>query len=443
MNFTTFFVLIHSFILYTSIHRISAAIEDRKTAEEALHASQENIISLHDAMENMRKDHEASIETWKESKTQLEDLILSVRRQSAGKDSEIERMHLAASKEREQYKKKISELNTENAEKTKGFAEAMNTIQRMLTEIKRDWIENQGQFRDIENQVQLMQRFVRQLKEKLKTHSIMKMQPELEKSFDILFGKLQEQKDANEVLHDDIATMQISLEEERARSLLCEEELSKLEHQLSTSSLEKNTELDRAREDIELMKNQLKDAIEERSEIQSRHARIQSSFETASKQNKDLQLTNQKLQAAIRDNASSRSEALAINSTDYEKMEQLRTSLAECERDKNAANIAIEKLKTEIKSLREASNPLHSENSSLKSQLKKKDEEITSKMEQSSTAIGKLQQTAAQYAKQLKATQDILKSVQAQRLTLEEQNSNLLKQLERVYDDKEELNGDD
>ena len=171
--------------------------------------------------------------------------------------------------------------------------------------------------------------------------------------------------------------------------------------------------------------------------MQSRHARIQASFDATSKQNKDLQLTNQKLQTTIRDNASSRSEALAMNSTEYEKMEKLRTSLAECERDKNAANAAIEKLKTEIKSLREASNPLKSENSFLKSQLKKKDEEVTSKIENSSTTISKLKQTAAQYAKQLKSTQDILQSVQAQRLALEEQNSNLLKELEKVYDDKE------
>ena len=67
----------------------------------------------------MRKDHEASIEKWKDSKTQLEDLILSVRRQSSGKDAEIERMHLATSKEREQYKQEINELKTENAEKNR------------------------------------------------------------------------------------------------------------------------------------------------------------------------------------------------------------------------------------------------------------------------------------------------------------------------------------
>ena len=91
----------------------------------------------------------------------------------------------------------------------------------------------------------------------------------------------------------------------------------------------------------------------------------------------------------------------------------------------------------EVKSLRDASNPLLTENTLLKTQLKKKDEDINSKVEQSATAINKLQQTAGQYAKQLKSTQDILKSVQAQRVTLEEQNFNLLKELERVYSDKD------
>ena len=89
----------------------------------------------------MRKDHEASIEKWKDSKTQLEDLILSVRRQSSGKDAEIERMHLATSKEREQYKQEINELKTENAEKTNSFAEAMNKIQTMSTfRQERKWV---------------------------------------------------------------------------------------------------------------------------------------------------------------------------------------------------------------------------------------------------------------------------------------------------------------
>lgn len=385
----------------------------------------------------MRKDHEASIEKWKDSKTQLEDLILSVRRQSSGKDAEIERMHLATSKEREQYKQEINELKTENAEKTNSFAEAMNKIQTMLSEVKRDWIENQGKFREMQNQFQLMQRFVDQLKEKVKTNVISKMQPDLLKAFDILFGKLQEQKDSNDVLHDDIATLQVSLEEERSRSLLCEEELSKLEHQLSSSSLEKNGEIDRARDEIEVLRNHLKEAAEERDEMQSRHSRLQSSFDAVNKQNKELQMSNQKLHAAVRDHAVSKSEALSTHNIDYEKLEQLKASLAQSEREKNAANKAVDKFKMEVKSLRDASNPLLTENTLLKTQLKKKDEDINSKVEQSATAINKLQQTAGQYAKQLKSTQDILKSVQAQRVTLEEQNFNLLKELERVYSDKD------
>ena len=388
-------------------------------------------------MESMRKDHEASIEEWKECKTQLEDLILSVRRQSSGKDAEIERMHVAASKEREEHRKEINKYKTENAEKTKGFAEAMNTIQSMLTEIKKDWTENQEQFREIENQIQLMRRFVSQLKEKVWTNPIRKMQPELEKTFDILFGKLQDTRDANEVLRDDIATLQVSLEEERARSLLCEEELSKLEHQLSSSTLEKNNELDRVKEDLEAMRNELKDAADERAEMQSRYARIQASFDATSKQNKELLLTNQKLQTAMRDSASSRSEAIAMNNIDSEKVEKMKASLAECQREKKAATQVTENLKAEIISLREASTPLQKENASLKSQLKKKDEDFASKMEQSSTAMIKLQQTATQYARQLKSTQDILKNVQTQRISLEDQNSNLLKELEKVYADKE------
>ena len=148
-------------------------------------------------------------------------------------------------------------------------------------------------------------------------------------------------------------------------------------------------------------------------------------------------MRNQQFHAAVRAHAASKSEALVTHNIDYEKLEQSKAALAQSEREKNAANKAVDKFKMEVKSLSDASNPLLTENTLLKTQLKKKDEDINSKVEQSATAINKLQQTAGQYAKQLKSTQDILKSVQAQRGTQEEQNYTLLKEMKKEYRDKD------
>lgn len=308
----------------------------------------------------------------------------------------------------------------------------------MIGTLKREMLDGKSEFNDICNQTQLLKKFCVQLQDKISHSPLNKLQPELEKVFDTLFDKINGLRESNEGINNDIATLQVTVEEERSRSLMCEEEISKLEHQISTSSVERNNETFKFKQELQEMASRVEDAMEMKNDANDRYERLQANFENTTKQNKTLQLANQKLHTNIRDQASSRSEAVSSTGEQYEKIEQLKSLQQESEREKTELLKSMNVLKEEIISLKNSLNPVQQENDLLKGELKKKDEEMEAKINLQSQSITKLQNTAQQYQLQLKTAQDILQVVQESNRELQETNTDLKNEIVQLNGDVDE-----
>ena len=413
--------------------RITSAVEERRIAEEKLQSAQEDIVSLHDTMDNMRKDHEEAVEKWKQSKGDLEDLVISVRRQSSAKDAEIEKLHMELTKQRETSRVTIKELKEDLEERSSNFVEVLGHTQTMISALKRQVLDNRSEYGELSNQTQLLHKFCSQLHERNSKSPLRRIEPELEKVFETLFEKLSVLRQSNEGVHDDMAVMQVSLEEERNRSLLCEEEISRLEHHISTLEQEKINEVGKYKQQLDEMRSKVEDAFAERDDVIGRHKRVQATLDAATQQNKSLQTANNKLHDTIRSHVSSKSQTLSSSSEQYEKIEQLKTLNSELERGKDEMEKSMNSLTNELKTLKASIEPLQAENRSLSAEIQKKNEEMQAKIDSQSKSMAKVQATVQQYKQQLQSTQEVMSVVQAQNSELHAQNIDLHTEIERLH----------
>lgn len=124
-------------------------------------------------------------------------------------------MHAKLAKEKETYGKFNKELRAEAATKSDNFIKTLSATQAMIKSLFKEMMEGKSKFREVRNQVQLLQNFCMQLQEKLSSSRINKLQPELCKVFEILFSKMSVLREKNDDIQDEIATLHVGVEEER------------------------------------------------------------------------------------------------------------------------------------------------------------------------------------------------------------------------------------
>jgi hypothetical protein len=118
-------------------------------------------------------------------------------------------------KEKELYTKSTKYLRAELNNRSNSFIETLSAMQTMIKSISKEVSDWKVKHRELSNQAQLLQNFCMQLKEKLSTSPISKMQPELCKVFEILFAKISVLREKNDEVQDEVAVLHVGVEEEK------------------------------------------------------------------------------------------------------------------------------------------------------------------------------------------------------------------------------------
>lgn len=387
--------------------RISDAALDRDRVEEQFHKMQAVNLSLNSTLEKHRSEHNAALEGWVTAKKDLEGQLQVLRRAVSEKNAEIDARRTEEVRNRASDLQKIKDLKQLLSDRSTSFVEVLGNTQKILKSLHQEVAAGKAKLMDMGNQALLLKNFCLQLQSKLSL-PVNKLQPEIERVFEILFEKMSGLNFRHDSSQDDVASLRVTIEEEKSRAVLAEEEVSRVERRLAVVLSESKAEITKVQQDLSEAQNKLRASESDRGEVGTRLQRTQEALEAVSTQAHTLQLENQKLQASLRDisssDASAAQNAVAVGLN--EKVDQMTVLLKQAENDRADKEQIILNLKEQIKTMAGNLKSLNDTNQSLKQNLAQKEKEFILSKGSASPSPSLAEQ---QYLLQLKQTQEILR----------------------------------
>jgi chromosome segregation ATPase len=387
--------------------RISDASLDRDRVEEQFHKMQAVNLSLNSTLEKHRSEHNLALEAWVATKKDLEDQLQVLRRTVSGKDAEIDARRMEEARNRANDLQKIKDLKQSLSDRSTSFVEVLGNTQKTLKSLHQEVAAGKAKLMDVGNQALLLKNFCLQLQSKLSL-PVNKLQPEIERVFEILFEKMSGLNSRHDSSQDDVASLRVAIEEEKSRAVLAEEEVSRVERRLATAISESKAEITKVQQDLSEAQKKLRASESDRGDVVTRLQRAQEALEAVSTQAHTLQLENQKLQACLRDISSSDTSTAqnAIAAGLNEKVEQMTVLLKQAGNDRVDKEQKILNLQEQIKTMTGNLKSLDEKNQYLKQSLAQKEKELISSKGSANPSPSLAEQ---QYLLQLKQTQEILR----------------------------------
>jgi DNA repair exonuclease SbcCD ATPase subunit len=281
----------------------------------------------------------------------------------------------------------------------------LGTMQTAIQRLKEDSLKNREYVREVMAQFAVLKAFCEQIWDK--THPPLEAwKGELSAAFVKLFGKYRELKDTIEDTRDDVRRAQLSKEEERSKTLMLEETVSRLEHELSSYEV-KITEAEmKGTEKVSQQKIKIDNLLKERSEMELRIQRLQQSLDAATSQARTLQFSNHNIQTTLGDSTVRNS---AVKQEIQGKLNQLSNQLKRAIQERDTQIQISEELQRRLDGMAgqiSVANKITEEAKMSSNRQKTETETLAANYAQSLAAV---QTTTAQYQDQLKHTQELLK----------------------------------
>ncbi|CAE7620111.1 Lamb1, partial [Symbiodinium microadriaticum] len=224
--------------------RTSEAIDAHRQAEEKYLAIQVECGELHALIQQTQIDHQAALEGWQAQQEELEG-------------------HIA-------------------------YVAMLSTLQTAVKRLKDESVHNRELVREVMAQFAVLGAFCEQLWDK--THPPLEAwKGELYQVFKKLVVKFRSLKDIIEDTKDDVRRAQLAKEEERSKTLMLEESVSRLEHELSAYENRVEDTESRGKEKLTQQKNKIDELMKERADMEARLQRMQQSLDAATSQARALQ----------------------------------------------------------------------------------------------------------------------------------------------------------
>jgi chromosome segregation ATPase len=305
----------------------------------------------------------------------------------------------------------------------------LGTLQTAIHRLKDDSLKNREYVREVMAQFAVLKAFCEQIWDK--THPPLEAwKGELSSAFVKLFAKYRSLKDNIEDTKDDVRRAQLSKEEERSKTLMLEETVSRLEHELSSYEMKIKEAEHKGREKVGQQKLKIDSLMKERSDMELRIQRLQQSLDAATSQARTLQLSNHNIQTTLGDSTVRNS---AVKQEIQGKLNQLSTQLKRAIQERDTQVQVSEELQKRLDALQNQVSVANRVSDDAKSDINRQKSETDALAANYAQSLAAVQTTTAQYQDQLKHTQELLKVMQTQRNELQEQNRKLRHELETLY----------
>ena len=312
--------------------RAAESIESRKRAEEKYLNIQVECSELHTLIQEAQETHQQALEDWQQQHEELEGVISDLERRNALAEDEIDNMHSLLVAEREQHAETIQTLKQELYARGERYVAMLGTLQTALSRIKLDASTNREKVRETVAQFTVVRAFADQIWGNI--HPPLEgWKAELSLVHKGLIVKCKVARDNVENHKDDIRRLALAKEEERSKTLMLEEAVSRLEHEISSYD-QKIIDADtKANQKVVLMRDKVDQMTSEKQEMEGRIQRLQQSLDAQVAQSRQLQSSNQSIQNNL---GASTAKQTAAKSEIQGKISQLSSQLKRANQERDA-----------------------------------------------------------------------------------------------------------
>lgn len=406
----------------TDAHKRAAeAVVSQKRAEEKYILLQNECSELHSLIQQAQIDHQNALNGWEQTRLELEEHIAVLQKSLENSEDEVENIHTKLVTEKEEHLHKISQIKSEMLSRGERYVAMLETLQMAVKRLKDNSISTREYVREVVAQFTVLKAFCEQLWEK--SHPPLELwKTELGAVFKTVVVKFDRLKDHIEDTKDDVRRAQLAKEEERSKTLMLEESVSRLEHELAGGDA-KLKEIEMHNHDkLAQQKSRIDTLMKEKTEFEGRLQRVQQALDAATSQAKNLQYSNHNIQTTLGDSSAKHS---AVQQEVQSKINQLTAQLKRATTERDQQSNACEELRIKLaNSMREITEAKRAvENAAAEVQRQKEEHSMaSSRTAETINAVGgnvfafamlysvtSTIGTTAQYQQQLKQTQELLK----------------------------------
>jgi chromosome segregation ATPase len=384
--------------------RAAEANEARQRVEKKLITLQKECNDLHELAEKLQTDNQANVHAWEAQKSSLLQSIAQLQDKCDRSEDKVAESNKTMLLDKEQATQIIKGLKQEMAKRGEKFVETLTGVQATVKKMRDDAVNERNKVREIVGFVALLKGKVDVL-DNVTSPPILSIRPELESVFRKLWDKTDAVKEQLEDAKDDLRRAQLSREEERSRSLMQEEQISRLELELAGKDRGLVENEQRLQERIIAQKSKIDKLSADNAALEAKIQQLHQSLQETSALAKNLQMTNQQMHSAMGETNSRHTE----NRQDVEsKMGQLTTQLRRTIQEKDDLARIVEEQRSNTNRLQRESEAAKAAALQAQGQLddlQKQTEASLGKQKLTMSAVGGATQ---RYQQQLKQNQDIL-----------------------------------
>lgn len=409
--------------------RAAEAIESQRLTEEKYLSVQSECGELHSLIQQAQISQQSSLESWEAQQEELENTIADLEHKLELSGEEIEHVHDTMMREREEAEQQMMALRKEMSNRGQRAVEMLETMQHAIKRQKEDSIANREHVREVVAQFSVLGAFCEQLWQK--THPPLEgWKGELSTVLTKMVKKIKEGRDEIEDYRDDVRRAQLAKEEERSKSLMLEESVSRLEHEIATKDNNVKDAETRAKEKLDSQKNKIDGLLKDRHDLELRLQRLQQSLDAATSQARTLQHSNYNIQTSLGDSSAKQS---ALKQEVHGKLNEVTSQLKRVTQERDEEQNKREELQRTLDAMKASIDEANTIKEQSKAEMERQKKEMEEALERHNAAMNKAGTTSGHYQHQLKQTQDLLKVVQAQRTELQTQNKLLRSELDEAY----------
>lgn len=393
----------------------------RLQAEEERGAVQTECGELQKLIEELQAQQRTDQQGWEEQRETLQASCVSYQRQFYAAEDQLRKATEAAEVERGELQALLRAGKEDQVHRGDQFIQTMSVVQQAVRKYRDEALVARENARENATYVAHLQKTVSVLKAQFNGSWTM-YEPEVEVALKTLSGKALDARKQLEEARDGARRLQVSVEEEKARAIALEDLLNKNEYERSALSSRGAEAAQMAEERLAQSRARVEALGLEKEEVEVRLRRQQASLESVMAQSRAIQVANQNMQSAL--NASSTKFAAMKQDSD-QRITQLAAEVRSLREDRESYVASTDQARAQAKRLADELARQRAQFELVQSELSRAEKANEAGQLKRSNAAEAATQQMNQYQKQLKQTQDILRTVQAQRAELEQQNKEL------------------
>jgi chromosome segregation ATPase len=397
--------------------------------EDRLENNEKEMAGLHELLSKGNVGTQELLDGFAKERDAYEASIRGLNAALAEKDAELGEVEADKEKVLEVSATQIKGLKKEKQAMAKEFVQTVERFQASLKAVSEDHKKQKDEMSEMTSQFVTLATFVRSLEGK-NAEPVDAWFKEVVKSFEMLIEQNSSVKSALEEMKDDAKKSSLGKLDEQSKTLMLEEEVSRLEFDIQTAEQErdgKEGELKRAKEGFEeAVANNKKEFLELKALLESYKGKLEKSETRCNDLQKKTAGTGERLADAHK-NSSEKNKMME------DRLNELETALKKVQREQQAL---LEQRDTLQKDGEDKDRLIRNAKADLEQTDKRwmgSVEDMKKKLEKQQQSVSDSNKTNQQLQKQCEQTKKLLLTIQQQRANLNDENVELKKELDELY----------